>query len=147
MFFFSQDFIYRKNPHTLHSIATRDYINIINFTLNDYIAAWRIEDSIGNEVDVTDLLYPELVHYDSESDTYEIVETKKCSEIFIKDETIKNKVNNYNCFDWNEHKFGGAWEDSNVYYFSLNIYQCEHGENKKCSTSEQIKLISIIIYI
>ena len=77
IFLFGQDFFYRKNPTTIQSKATRNYVNAINLTLNDYIAAWRIEDSLGNAVDVTNILFPQFLHYDSDTKRYENLEMKK----------------------------------------------------------------------
>ena len=98
IFLFGQDFFYRKNPTTIQSKATRNYVNAINLTLNDYIAAWRIEDSLGNAVDVTNILFPQFLHYDSDTKRYENLEMKKCSELNITNNETYNKLKYFNCF-------------------------------------------------
>ena len=96
-----QDFIYRNNPLALEATANRDYLYILNLTTNDYISAWRIEDNVGNEVNITNILYPILSHFDSETKNIHKIEAKKCSEITNIDKTYMNKIKDYNCFDWN----------------------------------------------
>ena len=139
LFFFSQDFFYRKNPQTLQSKGTRDYINIINLNPQQYISAWRIEDSIDNEVNVTNIFYPELTHYDYNTGELTILQTKRCSEILKKDKIVFEELKNFYCFDWNGEKFGGGIEDNTACYFSLNIYQCEHGDIENCRNLDLIQ--------
>ena len=139
IFLFGQDFFYRKNPTTIQSKATRNYVNAINLTLNDYIAAWRIEDSLGNAVDVTNILFPQFLHYDSDTKRYENLEMKKCSELNITNNETYNKLKYFNCFDWNNKNFGGSWEDQSIYYFSLRLYYCDQNSPEKCGDENKIK--------
>ena len=139
IFLFGQDFFYRKNPSTIQSKATRNYVNAINLTLNDYIAAWRIEDSLGNAVDVTNILFPQFLHYDSDTQKYENLEMKKCSELNITNNETYNKLKYFNCFDWSNKNFGGSWEDQSIYYFSLGLYYCDPNFPEKCGDENKIK--------
>lgn len=142
-----QDFIYRKNPLTLEATANRDYVYILNLTTNDYISAWRIEDNVGNEVNITNILYPILSHFDSETKNIHKIEAKKCSEITNIDKTYMNKIKDYNCFDWNNARLGGSWDDSDIYSFSFALFLCnENGTN--CTDSEELSsLLKKEIYI
>ena len=132
------DFIYRNNPLTLESTANRDYLYILNLTTDDYISAWRIEDNFGNEVNITNFIYPVLSHYDSDSSKYHRMEVKKCSEIEIKDLNFGEKIKDYYCFDWNNFRLGGSWDDSELYYFSFALFLCDENGTNCADRDEQM---------
>ena len=141
------DFIYRNNPLTLKSTANRDYLYILNLTTDDYISAWRIEDNFGNEVNITNFIYPVLSHYDSDSSKYHRIEVKKCSEIEIKDLNFGKKIKDYYCFDWNNFRLGGSWDDSELYYFSFALFLCDENGTNCADRDELNNLLKHELYI
>lgn len=140
-YYFCSDFFKRENPKTLISTITRESAYTFNLTYDKFIAAWRIEDGLGNELHGEKYVYPVLFYFNSSSGEYEVVESKRCLEINLSS-NVPDDFRDYYCFYWNDRLFGGNWDQELLFYFSFGLYFCENGDNfgekSKCTNKKEV---------
>ena len=152
-YIFGYNFITKNNPLVTISIENTFSYEILDTKKDSVFFAFRIEDYDGNFVNISDKLYIKIYYYSSEQNQNGEYRTK------IKDEFLSYHIcndsdfsNNYNlsknygilfCPDFGGKKFGGYWDSPNLYYFEIQVFFCENGEqvsnNSKCTPLNELK--------
>ena len=78
-------------------------------------------------------IYPVLSHYDSDSSKYHRMEVKNVQKL-----NFGKKIKDYYCFDWNNFRLGGSWDDSELYYFSFALFLCDENGTNCADRDEQM---------
>ena len=130
-YFFGLDFIFHLESQVLQSTRTNKTYEFYNLSMNDFFLAWQIENPLSEEINFTNILYPDIEYYSYKAGT-ESVKYDRCKNFNISF-NIPNDIKNYYCIDMKNYSQGGAWENENkIQYFYLNIGLCdEHNCTKK----------------
>ena len=145
---FGKDFYLRINPKIILETLIPLIHTKYKLTTKNLTIAWRIEDEVGNSLNFTDSLQPNLyfknfelnpITKNLEKKSSKKIKIIKCNETNVNPnfESIRDASEWY-CidFDSTNFEFGGAWDGSFLNYFNLNINTCEYDDEekmKKCS--------------
>lgn len=135
-YFFGFNLIFHKNPKTLQSSFTQDIYDYFEFNHQIYFSAWRVEDYFGNELNITNILYPVIRYYSYQNHDFEYFQMIKCKELNLSI-NIPDEIKEYYCMPFDGRLFGGSWDNNKIAYFSFSLFLCENGdnfgENSKCT--------------
>jgi len=152
-YIFGNNFISKSSPYVTISIENTFSYDFLETKKDSVFFAFRIEDYDGNFVNISDKLYIKIYYYSSEQNQNGKYRTN------IKDEFLSYHIcndsdfyNNYNltknygilfCPDFEGKKFGGYWDSPNLYYFEIQVFFCENGNqvsnNSKCTPLNELK--------
>ena len=65
-YFFGLDCYFQKNPSTLQSIINPKQSESLLLNHSTFFTAWHLEDFLGDEVNVSNVLYPVVEYYNSD---------------------------------------------------------------------------------
>ena len=153
IYFFGEDFFFRKNPSYTESKIGEGY-KTINLAKEKIIVAFRTEDINGNFLDSSKYIFPKVIYYsavpgeDGKSRSnykQEYISYRVCEESdFEGNENFISLYGTLYCIEWKNLTFGGYWDNEYLYYFSLRLFLCDNNtiyssnNISKCTSIEDL---------
>ena len=149
---YSKTFIMRKNPSVTISIENNLKYEFVDFNKEKVFFAFRIEDYDGNYINETNILYFKIYYYTSKNEngiyrkkiSDEYLSYHICNESDYQYINLSNAYGTLYCPEFGGKKFGGYWDSEDLYYFEIQVYFCEDGNqysknNTKCTSLKQLR--------
>ena len=140
-YFCGLDFIFHSDSHTLKSTRTNKTYEFYNLSMDNLFLAWNIEGIYGDEINFTNILFPNIGYYSYKTEKEIKITFDRCKN-FNLSFNIPKDINNFYCSDLGNYSVGGGWENENkIEYFNLNIDICK---NNICpSKTDALKLLNV----
>ena len=153
--YFGKDLFLRINPNVTISIQNDSKYEYLDLKKENIVFAFRIEDFNGHFINESNILYFKIFYYSSIPDEEGKYRSKSSSEFvyyhicnnndFLKNENLTKNYGTLFCADFEGKKFGGYWDNPYIFFFEIQIYFCENGNNysinNKCTSLKNLKKI------
>jgi len=150
---FENDFFCRKNPSVTMSIENTLSYEYFDLNKEKVLFAFRIEDYDAHFVDVSNILYFKIYYYTTEQNKNgefhsiikdEFLPYHICNDSDFYDVNLTKTFGKLYCPELGGKKFGGYWDSNNLYYFEIQVFYCENGEqysinNSKCTSLDTLR--------
>ena len=138
-YFQGLEFIFHTESKTLQSRHVNKEYEFTKLPLNKFFFAWQIQDEAGNNINFSNILYPNFFYSSYKNNNSIYLNHDKCNK-FNETNLINNlpkDAQNFYCSDIGNFTIGGGWENDNlIEYLYLLIDLCN---NEKCTEKNDLK--------
>ena len=141
-YFFGMDFVFHLESNVLQSTRVNKTYEFYNLSMDEFFIAWQIEGVDFDEVNITNILYPNIGYYSYKSGEISNIEYKRCKDYNFSSR-IPDDIKDYFCIDMSKYRQGGGFENENkIEYLYMFIDMCDNNifnGNYYCSTKNDFQ--------
>ena len=145
-YFFGMDFVFHLESNVLQSTRTNKTYEFYNLSMDEFFVAWRIEGEYFDEINTTNIIYPNMGYYSFKTGYNDYIEYNKCKNYNFSCK-IPDDIKDYYCIDMSKFRQGGGFENENkIEYLYMFVDMCGNNTikgNFSCSNKNDFqKLVS-----